>query len=59
MENKQNNNNPSRSELITDFVKTNPSYYIEEFKKIGSKPWVPKIATKSGPIANPIDIEEL
>ena len=31
-------NNPSRSELITDFVKSNPQYYINEFKKIGSKP---------------------
>ena len=31
-------NNPSRSELITDFVKTNPEYYIEKFKQIGSKP---------------------
>ena len=37
MENKQNNN-PSRSELITDFVKTNPVYYIEKFQQIGSKP---------------------
>jgi len=37
MENKQINN-PSRSELITDFVKSNPEYYIKEFKKIGSKP---------------------
>ena len=24
-------NNPSRSELITDFVKSNPQYYINEF----------------------------
>jgi len=31
-------NNPSRSELITDFVKTNPEYYIEKFPQIGSKP---------------------
>ena len=31
-------NNPTRSELIADFVKTNPDYYIKEFKKIGSKP---------------------
>ena len=31
-------NNQSRSELITDFVKTNPEYYIEKFKQIGSKP---------------------
>ena len=30
--------NPSRSELITDFVKTNPNYYIDQFQKIGSKP---------------------
>ena len=30
--------NPSRDELITDFVKSNPDYYIKEFKKIGSKP---------------------
>ncbi|MDB9704638.1 ABC transporter permease subunit [bacterium] len=30
--------NPSRDELITDFVKSNPNYYIKEFKKIGSKP---------------------
>ena len=37
MENKLTNN-PSRSELITDFVKTNPNYYIKEFQKIGSKP---------------------
>ena len=37
MENKQINN-PTRSELITDFVKSNPEYYIKEFKKIGSKP---------------------
>ena len=27
-------NNPSRSELITDFVKTNPNYYIDQFQKI-------------------------
>ena len=32
MENNQNNN-PSRSELITDFVKTNPNYYIEAVSK--------------------------
>ena len=32
MENKQTNN-PSRSELITNFVKTNPNYYIKEFQK--------------------------
>ena len=37
MENKITNN-ATRSELISDFVKTNPHYYIEEFKKIGSKP---------------------
>ena len=37
MENKQINN-PSRSELITDFVKSNSKYYIKEFQKIGSKP---------------------
>ena len=30
--------NLTRSELITDFVKTNPNYYIKEFQKIGSKP---------------------
>ena len=30
--------NLSRSELITNFVITNPEYYIKEFKKIGSKP---------------------
>ena len=30
--------NLTRSELITDFVKTNPKYYIKEFQKIGSKP---------------------
>ena len=30
--------NFSRDELITDFVKSNPDYYIKEFKKIGSKP---------------------
>ena len=33
MENKQINN-PSRSELITDFVKSNPEYYIKEFQKL-------------------------
>ena len=32
MENKQINN-PTRSELITDFVKSNPEYYIKEFQK--------------------------
>ena len=32
MENKQINN-PTRSELITDFVKSNPEYYIKEFPK--------------------------
>ena len=37
MENKQNNN-PSRSELITNFVKTKSNYYINQFQKIGSKP---------------------
>ena len=37
MENKQIDN-PSRSVLITDFVKTNPKYYIEKFQQIGSKP---------------------
>src|SRR6056300_1535659 len=37
MDNKANRN-PSRDELITDFVKSNPDYYIKEFKKIGSKP---------------------
>ena len=37
MENKQIHN-PTRSELITDFVKSNPEYYIKEFQKIGSKP---------------------
>ena len=37
MENNQTNN-PSRSELISDFVKSNPNYYIKEFKKIGSRP---------------------
>ena len=31
-------NTPSRSELITDFVKTSSNYYIQEFQKIGSKP---------------------
>ena len=30
--------NVSRSELIKNFVITNPEYYIKEFKKIGSKP---------------------
>ncbi len=30
--------NLSRSELIKNFVITNPDYYIKEFKKIGSKP---------------------
>ena len=35
MENKQIHN-PTRSELITDFVKSNPEYYIKEFQKIGS-----------------------
>ena len=30
--------NPSRGELITNFVKSNPDYYIKEFQKIGSKP---------------------
>ena len=37
MESKQIHN-PTRSELITDFVKSSPEYYIKEFKKIGSKP---------------------
>ena len=37
MENKDNKN-LTRSELISDFVKTSPDYYIKEFKKIGSKP---------------------
>jgi len=37
MENKKSIN-LTRSELITDFVKTNPKYYIKEFQKIGSKP---------------------
>ena len=37
MDNKANRNQ-SRDELITDFVKSNPDYYIKEFKKIGSKP---------------------
>ena len=32
------NKNLSRSELISNFVITNPEYYIKEFKKIGSKP---------------------
>ena len=31
-------NNLSRSELIKNFVISNPDYYIKEFKKIGSKP---------------------
>ena len=31
MENKQIHN-PTRSELITDFVKSNPEYYIKEFQ---------------------------
>jgi len=31
-------NNPSRSELISNFVKTNPEYYIDKFQQIGSKP---------------------
>ena len=30
--------NLSRSELIKNFVISNPHYYIKEFKKIGSKP---------------------
>jgi glycine betaine/proline transport system permease protein len=30
--------NLSRSELIKNFVISNPDYYIDEFKKIGSKP---------------------
>jgi len=30
--------NLSRSELIKNFVISNPNYYIDEFKKIGSKP---------------------
>ena len=30
--------NLSRSELIKNFVISNPNYYIKEFKKIGSKP---------------------
>ena len=30
--------NLSRSELIKNFVISNPDYYIKEFKKIGSKP---------------------
>ena len=33
MENKDNKN-LSRSELISDFVKTNSEYYIKEFKKL-------------------------
>ena len=37
MENKKLNN-PSRSELITNFVKTNSNYYIKQFQQIGSKP---------------------
>ena len=32
------NKNLSRSELISNFVITSPDYYIEEFRKIGSKP---------------------
>ena len=32
------NKNLSRSELISEFVLSNPNYYIKEFKKIGSKP---------------------
>ena len=32
------NKNLSRSELISNFVISNSEYYIEEFKKIGSKP---------------------
>ena len=32
------NKNLSRSKLISNFVITNPEYYIKEFKKIGSKP---------------------
>ena len=34
----KDNKNLTRSELITNFVITNPEYYIKEFKKIGSKP---------------------
>ena len=37
MENKKSIN-PTRSELITDFVKTNSDYYVKEFQKIGSTP---------------------
>ena len=37
MENKKSIN-LTRSELITDFVKTNPNYYVKEFQKIGSTP---------------------
>ena len=37
MENKKLNN-LSRSELITNFVKTNSDYYIKQFQQIGSKP---------------------
>jgi len=33
MENKEIRN-PSRDELITNFVKSNPDYYIKEFKKL-------------------------
>ena len=29
-------NNPTRSELITDFVKSNPKYYIKEFQRLGA-----------------------
>ena len=32
------NKNLSRSELIANFVISNPDYYIKEFQKIGSKP---------------------
>ena len=32
-----NNKNPSRSELIGEFVISNKEYYIKEFQKIGSK----------------------
>ena len=32
-----NNRNPSRSELIGEFVISNKEYYIKEFQKIGSK----------------------
>ena len=34
----KDNKNLSRSELIANFVKSNPDYYTKEFKKIGSKP---------------------